>query len=176
METCQIRIGCTFYTFMFIYIYIATPISISIRIYIYICISTSILGRPYPTCRNHPKGATHPDQPNPKMAPYFPLSLPCRPAIGGQGWQSHRPKGCSPVWGSNDALSMWVSHQAGHTTHSSPPKSSIAKKVKCTTGHRSHPFQPPALPPRWGVGKGWPCKRVRISLLLLDSEWDSSGH
>ena len=37
------------------------------------CISTSILGGPYPTCRNHPKGATHPDQPNPKMAPYFPL-------------------------------------------------------------------------------------------------------
>ena len=40
METCQIRIGWTFYTFMFIYIYIyiATPISISISIYIYIYI------------------------------------------------------------------------------------------------------------------------------------------
>lgn len=159
---------------IYVHIYIATPISISISIYIYMYINL-YLGASLSNMQKSPQGSHTSRSAKPENGALLP-SLPCRPAIGGKGWQSHRPKGCSPVCGSNDALSMWVSHQAGHTTHSSPPKSSIAKKVKCTTGHRSHPFQPPALPPRWGVGKGWPCKRVRISLLLLDSEWDSSGH
>ena len=36
METCQIRIGCTFYTFMFIYIYSYAHINIYSHIYIYV--------------------------------------------------------------------------------------------------------------------------------------------